>query len=136
MEKHVNSLKSRFDDWLEEWRNSHDYQQTKLERISEHCSCSIDGKPCGYTYDGESCSSYANTYTMPFDWLQEAVRQGVVDEPGWQKWWRPPAHMLEGRRYEGVCDRPMFGVPHGECAAGRRPRSPGRTETTPGARDI
>ena len=74
-----------------------------------------------WTADGDEAPQQMNS--MPYSWLVEAVRQGVVDEPGWQKWWRPPAHLTaHGYEYEYDAFIPEENEAceptHGECCGG------------------
>ena len=74
-----------------------------------------------WTADGDEAPQQMNS--MPCSWLVEAVRQGVVDEPGWQKWWRPPAHLTaHGYEYEYDAFIPEENEAceptHGECCGG------------------
>ena len=97
------------------WRQE-DTANNQTRRVCEEAEAAEE-----WTADGDEAPQ--QMHSMPYSWLVEAVRQGVVDTPGWQKWWRPPAHLAaHGYGYEHddfIPEEKEEGEPtHGECCGG------------------
>ena len=97
------------------WRQE-DTANNQTRRVCEEAEAAEE-----WTADGDEAPQ--QMHSMPYSWLVEAVRQGVVDTPGWQEWWRPPAHLAaHGYGYEHddfIPEETEECEPtHGECCGG------------------
>ena len=97
------------------WRQE-DTANNQTRRVCEEAEAAEE-----WTADGDEAPQ--QMHSMPYSWLVEAVRQGVVDTPGWHKWWRPPAHLAaHGYGYEHDDfipeEKEECEPTHGECCGG------------------